>query len=78
MTAPNPHAIDIRVGERIRYRRRALNMSQTTLGLVAGVTYQQIQKYENGKNRVSASALFVLADALSRPIQWFFVEGGSQ
>lgn len=70
--------IDIEVGRRIRERRIALGMSQTELGRLAGVKFQQIQKYETGMNRVSASRLWDISYALSVPVSFFFegLEGG--
>jgi transcriptional regulator with XRE-family HTH domain len=64
--------IDIEVGRRIRERRIALGMSQTELGRLAGVKFQQIQKYETGANRVSASRLYTIAAALGVPVTHFF------
>ncbi|REC58860.1 XRE family transcriptional regulator [Rhodosalinus sediminis] len=68
--------IDTEVGRRIRERRVALSMSQTELGRRAGVKFQQIQKYESGANRVSASRLWAIAGALDVPVTYFF-EGAS-
>ncbi len=67
-----PQPTDRHVGHRIRMRRRALRISQTALGDAVGVTFQQIQKYENGTNRVGASWLQEIADALKCPPAWFF------
>lgn len=64
--------IDIEVGRRIRERRIALGMSQTELGRLAGVKFQQIQKYESGANRVSASRLYTIAAALGVTVTHFF------
>lgn len=64
--------IDTEVGQRIRERRVALGMSQTELGRRAGVKFQQIQKYESGANRVSASRLWAIASALDVPVTYFF------
>jgi transcriptional regulator with XRE-family HTH domain len=61
---PGPDPIDIVVGARVRMRRRKLGMSQAALGLRIGVKFQQVQKYENATNRISASALMRIADAL--------------
>lgn len=69
-TIPNP--IDVHVGEKIRARRIALGMSMETLGKQLGVTFQQIQKYERGANRVSASRLQNIATALGVPVRHFF------
>ncbi len=67
---PNP--VDVHVGARLRIRRTLLGMNQTTVGEAIGLTFQQVQKYENGKNRISASRLFALARLLDVPIQYFF------
>ena len=64
--------VDAFVGGRIKQRRKALAMSQTALGEALGVTFQQIQKYERGHNRVGAGALYKMADALKVPISYFF------
>jgi transcriptional regulator with XRE-family HTH domain len=55
------HEFDIRVGERLRALRRAARLTQTALGNRIGVTFQQVQKYENGSNRMSASRLWLVA-----------------
>jgi transcriptional regulator with XRE-family HTH domain len=67
-----PHPIDVHVGKRIRMRRLFLNMNQETLASALGLTFQQIQKYEGGANRVSASRLSATADILGVPISFFF------
>ena len=69
-SGPNP--IDIHVGFRVRLRRNLLGMNQTDLGKALGVAYQQIQKYERGTNRISASRLFHLGRALDVPVSFFF------
>lgn len=69
----NPTDDDRAVGDRIRLRRRELGMSQTALGDLLGVTFQQIQKYEKGKNRVSASRLASVSEALDTPITFLLV-----
>ena len=68
--APNP--IDVHVGDRIRSRRVLLGLSQGNLGAVLGLTFQQVQKYERGLNRVAASRLFELSCVLQVPISFFF------
>jgi transcriptional regulator with XRE-family HTH domain len=68
--APNP--IDRHVGSRVRLRRMMLNMSQTKLGDELGLTFQQVQKYEKGKNRISASKLLQSAHILQVPVTYFF------
>lgn len=64
--------VDRYVGERLRERRVLRGMSQDALADAVGITYQQVQKYETGKNRVSASRLFDLADVLDCPVSYFF------
>ncbi|MGA9868000.1 MAG: helix-turn-helix transcriptional regulator [Acetobacteraceae bacterium] len=67
-----PSPIDVHVGSRIRLRRTLLGMSQERLGDQLGLTFQQVQKYERGVNRVGASRLFDLARVLDVPISFFF------
>jgi transcriptional regulator with XRE-family HTH domain len=67
---PNP--VDIHVGSRIRLRRNMLGMSQENLGENLGITFQQIQKYEKGTNRVGASRLQAIASILGVPVAFFF------
>ena len=69
---PNP--IDVHVGGRVRFRRMLLGMSQEKLGEKLGLTFQQIQKYEKGINRIGASRLFDLAQVLGVPVQFFYEE----
>ncbi len=64
--------IDIHVGRRVRQRRTLLGMSQTTLGDTLGLSFQQVQKYENGTNRISASRIFNLSRVLDVPVEFFF------
>ncbi len=64
--------VDVHVGARVRVRRTLLGMSQTTLGDAIGLTFQQMQKYESGANRISASRLFDLSRVLDVPIEYFF------
>lgn len=66
--------IDVHVGQRIRQRRTLLGLSQTDLGAAIGLTFQQVQKYERGANRVSSSRLFDVARVLDMPLSWFFEE----
>ena len=68
--APNP--IDVHVGSRVRLRRTLLGMSQEKLGEAIGLTFQQVQKYERGSNRIGASRLFDLARVLDVPVGFFF------
>src|SRR4029450_2577565 len=67
---PNP--IDIHVGSRVRLRRMMLGMSQEKLGESLGITFQQIQKYEKGTNRIGASRLQHIARVLTMPVSYFF------
>ena len=66
------HPVDTHVGGRIRLRRRMLGITQQQLGATLGVTFQQLQKYEMGANRVSASRLWEIARALDVPVAFFF------
>ena len=67
---PNP--VDLHVGARIRLRRRMQGVSQEKLADALGLTFQQVQKYERGANRVSASKLYEIAAALRAPVAYFF------
>jgi transcriptional regulator with XRE-family HTH domain len=67
-----PNLVDAHVGARLRQRRMLLGISQEQLAEMLGLTFQQVQKYERGTNRVSASRLFQLARTLDTPITWFF------
>ncbi len=67
---PNP--IDIHVGSRVRLRRHLLGLTLQTLAKAVGVTYQQLQKYERGVNRIGASRLFNLSHVLDVPVSFFF------
>ena len=68
------HPVDVHVGARLRQRRILLGMSQTAFGNAAGISFQQVQKYENGGNRVSSSRLFEFARILDVPVSHFFKE----
>ena len=72
MVKKNPNPIDVHVGNRVRMRRMLVGMSQEKLGDALGLTFQQVQKYEKGANRVSASRLYQMASTLGVPIQFFF------
>ena len=63
---------DVYIGSQIRAARLERGVSQTELGVVVGISFQQVQKYEKGSNRISAGALFELAEFLDKPLQWFF------
>ncbi len=67
---PNP--IDIHVGSRVRLRRNLLGLSQEKLGEAVGLSFQQIQKYESGVNRMGASRLYALSHVLDVPVAFFF------
>ena len=67
---PNP--IDVHVGARVRLRRTFMSMSQEKLGDAIGLTFQQVQKYERGANRIGSSRLFELSTALDVPVSFFF------
>ena len=71
-TKGRSNPIDGYVGSRVRQRRLLLGMSQEMLGKAVGITFQQIQKYELGSNRTSASRLFTLSKVLSVPVSFFF------
>lgn len=68
--APNP--VDVYVGSRVRMRRMMLSISQEKLGVALGLTFQQVQKYERGANRIGSSRMQQIALALHTPIPWFF------
>ncbi len=72
--ARKPNPIDIHVGSRVRFRRMLLGMSQEKLGERLGLTFQQVQKYEKGVNRIGASRLFELANVLGVNVQFFYDE----
>ncbi len=71
-TESRPSPIDVHVGSRIRLRRTLMGMSQERLGEALGLTFQQVQKYERGVNRVGASRLYDLSRVLDVPISFFF------
>ncbi|SSZ39526.1 transcriptional repressor DicA [Bartonella grahamii] len=66
--------IDLFIGKKIRLKRKMLKMSQKTLGQHLGVTFQQIQKYEKGLNRVSAGRLMEISDILNVPLSFFYAD----
>ncbi len=70
----HPNPIDVHVGSRVRMRRTLLGMSQEKLGEAIGLTFQQVQKYERGTNRIGASRLWELSAVLEVPVQFFFGE----
>jgi transcriptional regulator with XRE-family HTH domain len=69
---PNP--VDVHVGQRLRQRRVLVGLSQEKLARMVGITFQQVQKYERGANRIVASRLFELAKVLDVPVSYFFDE----
>lgn len=74
--AEKPNPIDVHVGARVRLRRTLLGMSQEKLGDAIGLTFQQVQKYERGANRIGASRLYDLSRVLDVPVSYFFEELG--
>lgn len=66
------HPVDVHVGKRVRHRRWLVGMTQQQLAEKVGIKFQQIQKYETGMNRVSASRLWDISDALGVPVSFFF------
>ena len=70
MARQSARPVDILVGTRIKQARHATKVSQTELGQALGVSFQQVQKYENGSNRVSAGALQIIAERLKVPVPW--------
>ena len=72
MPSKKQHEIDAYIGARVRLRRLMLEMSQEMLGNKLGLTFQQVQKYERGINRISAGRLFALATALKVPVSYFY------
>jgi len=70
--ALNPNSIDVYVGKRLRLRRTLLGMSQKKLGKEINLTFQQIQKYERGVNRIGSGRLYTLSQALNIPVSYFF------
>ena len=72
VAANGPDPIDLHVGRRLRLRRTLQGMSQEALGDAIGLTFQQVQKYERGANRISASVLYRSAQALDVPVSFFF------
>lgn len=71
-TETQPHPVDLHVGARIRLARKDRGMSQEALADALGLTFQQVQKYERGSNRISASKMFEASKALDLPPAWFF------
>lgn len=72
LTDASPHPVDLTVGARISSLRLGMGMTQSDLATAIGVSFQQVQKYERGSNRVSASRLWLIAEALDVPMTYFF------
>lgn len=68
------HPVDVLVGQRVRMRRVMCGLSQTVLANRIGLTFQQLQKYESGMNRISSSKLWAIAGELDASVQWFFTD----
>lgn len=77
MKAKSPNAIDVYVGGRLRLRRQVLGLSQGSLAEALGITFQQVQKYEKGMNRIGASRLQRIAEILRVPVGFFFENNAS-
>lgn len=77
MKAKSPNAIDVYVGGRLRLRRKVLGLSQGSLAQALGITFQQVQKYEKGMNRIGASRLQRIAEILKVPVGFFFENNAS-
>ncbi|MCB9984020.1 MAG: helix-turn-helix transcriptional regulator [Rhodospirillales bacterium] len=75
-TKGGPSEIDVHVGQRLRVRRALLGLSQEKLASALGLTFQQIQKYERGTNRISAGRLYDLSKILDVPVSYFFEQVG--
>ena len=78
MPSGKPNPVDVHVGSRVRLRRTLLGMSQEKLGEAIGLTFQQVQKYERGANRIGASRLWDLSRVLDCPMSFFFEEMDDQ
>ena len=72
MGLKNPDLVDRLVGERIRVARKLQGISQTKLAATLGLSFQQVQKYEKGTNRIPPSRLTIVAEQLGKPVAWFF------
>lgn len=77
MKAKSPNSIDVYVGNRVRVRRKTLGMTQNGLAELLGITFQQIQKYEKGTNRIGASRLQRISEIFRVPVGFFFENGGA-
>ena len=74
MATKNKSSMDFRIGQRIRHARIDASITQQELGDLLGRSSQQVHKYEQGTNRVSAGTLFTIAQALGRSMDWFFLD----
>ncbi len=72
LASPTANPVDVHVGARVRIRRKFLGLSQSDLAAALGLTFQQVQKYERGSNRISASKLYQTAKTLKVPVAYFF------
>lgn len=75
-TKGTPNEVDVHVGKRLRVRRSLLGLSQEKLASLIGLTFQQVQKYERGTNRVSAGRLYEISNILDVPVSYFFEQMG--
>jgi transcriptional regulator with XRE-family HTH domain len=73
-----PHPVDVHVGGRVRFRRMILGMSQRDLAKALNLTFQQVQKYEKGTNRIGSSRLFQLSKILEVPVSYFFADSSGK
>ena len=78
ITKKVPEPVDVHVGNRVRMRRMKLGMSQTNIADKLGLTFQQVQKYEKGTNRIASSRLQQIANILEVPVTFFFEDGPGQ
>ena len=74
MAGGKPTDIDRRIGQRLRQRRRVLGVTLAALGVAMGISYQQVQKFERGTNRIGAAQLYHAAEILEVGIEWFFTD----
>ncbi|MEM7046480.1 MAG: helix-turn-helix transcriptional regulator [Pseudomonadota bacterium] len=72
VAADGPDPIDVHVGQNLRTRRKELGLSQERIAQVFGISFQQVQKYERGTNRICASKLYILSKVLEVPVSYFF------
>jgi transcriptional regulator with XRE-family HTH domain len=77
MSEDNDKSMDFQIGQRIRRARIDASITQHELGRILGRSSQQVHKYEQGTNRVSAGTLFVIAQVLERSVDWFFLDAQS-